>query len=96
MVLTTREGRAEAGRWRRVVVIANVVFALFVMGAVFWEQDLRYSLPTERPPGLVQRPIGDTVELPPTLAACVDTGRPLLLNFYNPDCPCSRYGARRS
>lgn len=75
--------------------VAVVVFALAALAAiawVFWDQDVRYSLPTPTPAGLRQPALGTTVNLPPSLALPPGSdARPLLLHFYNPDCPCSRF-----
>jgi hypothetical protein len=75
------------------VVFAFAVGALLAMGVVFWEQDLQYSLPTERPAALQQPAHGSQFALPPALARIVsrDAAKPLLIHFYNPDCPCSRF-----
>lgn len=79
------------GSWRRLLVIVTAGAALIAMGAIFWHQDLRYSLPTTPPPGLVQVPIGAIVALPAPLTTAASGGKPLLLHFYNQDCPCSRF-----
>jgi hypothetical protein len=78
---------------RLAIVIAVAGLALLAMGIVFWRQDLRYSQPTERPQDLVQAPVGRVVELPAALSGVPDLlpNKPLLLHFYNPDCPCSRF-----
>ena len=73
-------------------MIVAVGAALFAMGVVFWQRDLFYSLPTPRPAGLVQPPLGQRVALPRELRDVAPApGRPLLLDFYNADCPCSRF-----
>lgn len=76
-------------------IAAVATFALGAMGAiawVFWDQDVRYSLPTPRPTGLLQQPLGAAFDLPATLHLPKGSDRrPLLLHFYNPDCPCSRF-----
>lgn len=79
--------------WRSAAVLAIAVGALITMGVVFWEQDLQYSLPTERPADLRQAAHGSQLALPSALTSTVrlETGKPLLLHFYNPECPCSRF-----
>lgn len=79
--------------WRSVAVASCMVIALAAMGHVFWQQDLRYSLPTPRPADLVAPPLGSIVTLPEDLVAATKLvrGKPTLLNFYNHDCPCSRF-----
>lgn len=80
-------------RTARLLVLASVPATLAVMGAVFWQQDLQYALPTPRPANLRQTPRGSVQVLPTPLLAQAEAhaDRPLLLHFYNPDCPCSRF-----
>ena len=78
---------------RSAAVITFAASALLTIAWVFWDQDLRYSLPTPRPDDLQQPALGTTTGLPAPLAnlpACRG-GQPLLLHFYNPGCPCSRF-----
>lgn len=73
------------------VIGAAIALSLFVVGA-FWYQDWQYALPTPRPPHLVQPAFGATPGLPPTIRNAIGAQtQPLLLHFYNPDCPCSRF-----
>lgn len=74
-------------------MLAVAAGSLVAMGVVFWRQDLRYSLPTPRPTDLQQVPVGTVVELPLELRRRLGDAAPgpLLLHFYNPDCPCSRF-----
>lgn len=74
-------------------MLAVAGLSLTAIGVVFWQQDLRYALPTPRPADLRQVPVGTVVELPPALRQWLGdaAARPLLLHFYNPDCPCSRF-----
>jgi len=61
--------------------------------AVFWYQDWQYSLPTPRPEALKQPALGMVMSVAKVLpgAAKHDSSRPLLLHFFNPGCPCSRF-----
>jgi hypothetical protein len=79
--------------WRPVAASVVVLALLVFVGGVFWEQDWRWGLPTPRPSGLTQPPIGSRAELPAAIAATAtaSTRRPLYLHFFNPDCPCSRF-----
>ena len=76
--------------WRQTAVIACTTLLLTGVAAAFWYQDWRYSLPAERPDGLQQIAFGTRVDLgrwiPPQ-----DGTRPVLLHFFNPDCPCSKF-----
>lgn len=77
---------------RAAAVISFAVLALGGIAWVFWDQDVRYSLPTPTPAHLQQPPRGTAVTLPASFALPPEhEGRPLLLHFYNPDCPCSRF-----
>ena len=80
--------------WRRWVLVALGEVALIaVMIAMFWYQDWRYSLATPKPPNL-KRPAMGTVLPLEAISATGSTSsspRPILLHFFNPDCPCSRF-----
>jgi hypothetical protein len=65
------------------VLINLALFSL--IGATFYVQDYRYSLPTPRPHGFIAATKGKTITLPGT------GGRPTLLCFASPDCGCSRF-----
>ncbi len=72
-----------------------VVFSLTCLtgiGLLFWYQDLQYARPTPRPAGLVQPPVGAQLVL--GAQGAVPGGKPLLLHFFNPSCPCSRFNRR--
>jgi len=70
-----------------------VLGLLALAGYTLWEQDWKWGLPTPRPAQLRQPPVGAPLELPTQVAAqwTTSAGRPLLLHFFNPDCPCSRF-----
>jgi hypothetical protein len=62
--------------------------AAILIGWVFWQQELKYTRPTPRPADFHDVPIGSNVDL--TFAA-LSAGKPTLLHFFSPDCPCSRF-----
>jgi len=78
-------------RLRIALAIGVIAACSSFIGIVFWQQDLRYSLPTPRPDGLQQPETGSRAELPESLAGFAREGRPVLLHFYSPECPCSRF-----
>ena len=80
---------SAATRWL-LASLATLLLCAWI-GAAFWQQDLRWSLPTPRPAGLVAPPIGSQPTLPPALAQLVRPDAPTLLHFFNPACPCSRF-----
>ncbi len=60
------------------------------VAAIFWKQDLQYSLPTPVPVSYREVPVGSKVTFP----ALLQNGKAHFIHFYNPDCPCSRFNAR--
>lgn len=84
-------------RLRLFLCLSSLVVLLSVAGAAFWYQDWRYALPTSRPRQLTQIALGTRPNLPPAIAAHLtnsampDATRPILLHFFNPGCPCSRF-----
>jgi hypothetical protein len=64
-----------------------------VVAASFWLGDLRYSLPTPRPAGLAEPPLGQAIALCDPLETAIGErgGEPCVLHFFNPACPCSRF-----
>jgi hypothetical protein len=72
------------------------VFALTLLAAiawVFWQQDLQYSRPTPRPAGWHRPAVGTAIALPRAIEdlRAARRGAPVLLHFFNPACPCSRF-----
>jgi hypothetical protein len=78
---------------RTALTLIGATLLLAAEATVFWAQDWRYSLPTPRPKTLVQAKLGTTPILPHDVdeLRAAAPGNPVLLHFYNPDCPCSRF-----
>ena len=87
----TPRAPAPAGRVKQVAVLGCAAVLLSLAGAIFWYQDLRYSLPTRKPAALVPVAQGEGVKLPEGRWVGSADGRALLLHFFNPHCPCSRF-----
>lgn len=80
--------------WRRkALVVMCLILLMGTIGSAFWYQDLRYSLPTPKPPQLVQPDEGKTIQFPENLAAVLagNSSQPIFLHFFNASCPCSRF-----
>ena len=62
---------------------------LGAIGAVFWYQDMQYSLPTPRPTAWQPVAPGSPIALPRDIETLRQQhpGKPLLLHFFNPTCP---------
>jgi hypothetical protein len=82
-----------SARWRPFAAGAFAAALLAGIGWTFWQQDLQYRLPTPRPADWRRPVVASAIALPPDLAAVRAGGqnRPLLLHFFNPSCPCSRF-----
>ena len=78
-------------RTRASLVVALSTLGLAFSGWAFWREDLRYLLPTPRPALLQQPALASRIAWPAPLATLAAPGRPVLLHFANPDCPCSRF-----
>ncbi len=74
---------------RFILVGCFLVLAFLAMGAVFWQQELKYQLPTPVPAQYAAVPAGAPVN-----RTLLPRGSAYFLHFYNPDCPCSRFNAR--
>lgn len=78
----------------RAAAAAVAVLCVGGIASAFWFEDLRYALPAPKPAEHVDVALGTQVGLAPALVELLgerDPSRPLLLHFYNPDCPCSRF-----
>jgi hypothetical protein len=67
--------------------LATLVAIVFTL----WDADWRYGQPTPKPAQVVNLPTNAHVVLPAALLALQRPGEPLLIHFFNPDCPCSRF-----
>jgi hypothetical protein len=75
--------------------VLMVVFSLTCLagiGLLFWYQDLQYARPTPRPARMVQQPVGARLVL--GAKGAMPGKKPLMLHFFNPSCPCSRFNRR--
>ncbi|MBC7922000.1 MAG: redoxin domain-containing protein [Ferruginibacter sp.] len=69
-----------------------MVIILFTsIGYLFWRQEMRYWLPTPIPPHYQSVAVGQVVSAPDLTRS----GKPVLLHFFNPDCPCSRFNTEQ-
>jgi hypothetical protein len=78
--------------WRIALAAFGCLLLLGFAGGMLWWQDWRYTLPTPRPSGLVQAVPGTPISLAHVSPDVPRAGgRPVLLHFFNPRCPCSRF-----
>ncbi len=57
--------------------------------AIFWYNEWRYSLPTPVPQYYSNVKIGEHIDI--AGLAGYEPDKPLLIHFFNPDCPCSKF-----
>lgn len=60
------------------------------IAAIFWQQELKYSLPTPIPAEYRAVALGQQVNL----YGLLSSQKAYFLHFYNPDCPCSRFNSK--
>lgn len=70
-----------------------LTFLVVAVGGIFWYNELQYQLPTPVPKDYKEKQIGSYVKLPVAFAG--QDRKPLLLHFFNPDCPCSRFNIQQ-
>jgi thiol-disulfide isomerase/thioredoxin len=74
----------------RIGIAAATLVAIFSgITAIFWQNEVKYRLPTPTPAHYSPPGMGEFVNLGARLIAT--PGKPLFIHFFNPDCPCSRF-----
>lgn len=74
---------------KRLVAIGWLSLLAVSVGAIFWNTELKYSLPTPVPAGY--RPVENGTVIHQDLLV---SNKPKLFHFFNPSCPCSRFNMR--
>lgn len=75
---------------RKLVACAIIVCFIIAVAFIFWQQEMKYALPTPVPENYASILPGANISLP----AHLDKKKSYFFHFYNPDCPCSRFNAR--
>lgn len=76
---------------RTILAIALNSGLFVVIGYAFWRADWQYSVPTQRPEGLIQPPLGRPLALPAQLSAMRRDNRPMVIHFVSAKCPCTEF-----
>ncbi|MNK05589.1 Thiol-disulfide oxidoreductase ResA [compost metagenome] len=74
---------------KKLVVILWISLIFIGIGWVFWDQEMKYHLPTPTPKHYKSVKIGSKLDLSETLPN--QEGKPTFIHFFNPSCPCSRF-----
>lgn len=77
---------------KKVLAIGWLFLLFIIIGAIFWYSDYRYNLPTPIPPGYLHISTGKHIAIRQELN--FKNQKPLLLHFFNPDCPCSKFNIK--
>jgi hypothetical protein len=75
--------------YRVIILSAVLLSSACLIGWIFWQQEIQYSLPTPVPVNFADIKVGEKVDLSKELK--IDSGRAAVLHFFNSDCPCSRF-----
>ncbi|AHM60662.1 hypothetical protein D770_12025 [Flammeovirgaceae bacterium 311] len=62
---------------------------LLMVLTIFWQQEIKYLKPTPVPHNYKAVPVQETIDLQEVVGG--EPKKPVLLHFFNPDCPCSRF-----
>lgn len=81
-----------AKRTRTITAVCFLIVLSFVIVSVFWYYEYQYKLPTPIPINYSEVRTGAAVILPASTGIAQD--KPVLLHFFNPDCPCSKFNIR--
>jgi peroxiredoxin len=81
------------------LAIFSIAAIFMAIGSLFWFQELQYQLPTPVPASYQAVLAGqkiNVVYLSASMAteaasAQTEANKPVVLHFFNPDCPCSRF-----
>ena len=65
---------------------------LVIIGWIFWEQEVKYALPTPVPANFVDTQIGQKIDLSDHIE--IEPGRNTLLHFFSYSCACSRFNMK--
>jgi|SRR6218665_3646995 len=79
-------------KFAKLFVLGWLFLVLGIVGYTFWMNELKYNLPTPIPENHIEIAKGSTPNL--TQLMTTATGKPMLIHFFNPKCPCSRFNIR--
>ena len=74
---------------RKKILVGLWISSLFcAIAFLFWQNEIKYTLPTPVPKNYHAIAMGSTIDL----GKCwMTNNKPIFIHFFNPDCPCSRF-----
>jgi len=74
---------------RKKILVGLWISLLFcAISFLFWQNELKYTLPTPVPKNYHEVAMGSTIDL----GKCwLTNNKPVFIHFFNPECPCSRF-----
>lgn len=79
-------------KFAKLFVFGWLFLVLGIVGYTFWKNELKYNLPTPIPKNYTEIAKGSTPDLSKLMMTT--PGKPMLIHFFNPKCPCSRFNIR--
>lgn len=76
---------------RKVALLTWLLILLATIVTVFWQYEWVYSLPTPVPDNYRDIDTGTPININVSHTLPFRKDKPVLLHFFNPDCPCSRF-----
>lgn len=73
--------------------VCILFFCAAGIALLFWNQEIKYLLPTPKPNNLTSVSAGEIIQLS-AYNVSLDNNKPVLIHFFNPDCPCSRFNLK--
>ncbi len=77
---------------RLIITAVFILLATAGIAAIFWNPELKYTRPTPVPAGYQAIAPGEGVQVAQILK--LEVRKPVLLHFFNPECPCSRFNLK--
>ena len=74
---------------KKIIIPLSLLSLLVAALSVFWQQEVKYLLPTPVPADYQPVSLQEAIQLEGTGLQIND--KPALLHFFNPNCPCSRF-----
>ena len=74
---------------KHALVIGWLAIILTGMSYLFWQNELKYTLPTPVPKRYDPPQRGEHIQVAAELKP--EPGKPIFVHFFNPNCPCSKF-----